>query len=214
MFISFMDGKTNKVDTCKLLQELEYLQEQIKVQNVDQVVDSVLDVLLDNDVMESKPRVSGPKGNHPRQFREMVGGGRYDNLPDSDSLSLPIFLMQDYTPIYEVVQLAPKVPHSQDLFATILNQSARPPKQLMPDFLVFDMTKDLPATKINVEEEVMPIEPSTTGCGVEASGKQVQIVDSRNCVIQISIAMAGHDGEEDNELSTNDWEGVIVKDFD
>ena len=66
MFISFMDGKTNKVDTCKLLQELEYLQEQIKVQNVDQVVDSVLDVLLDNDVMESKPRVSGPKGNHPR----------------------------------------------------------------------------------------------------------------------------------------------------
>ena len=26
--------------------------------------------------------------------------------------------------------------------------------------------------------------------------------------------MAGHDGEEDNKLSTNDWEGVTVEDFD
>ena len=47
----------------------------------------------------------------------------------------------------------------------------------MSDFLVFDMTKDLLITKINIEEEVMSIEPSTIDCGVEASGKQVQVVD-------------------------------------
>jgi hypothetical protein len=93
----------------------------------------------------------------------MVGGGRYDNLLDSDLLSLPNFPTQDYTPICEVVQPALKVPHSQDLLATILNQTARPPKQLVHDFSVFDITEDLPATNINVEEEVMTIEPSTAG---------------------------------------------------
>jgi hypothetical protein len=117
----------------------------------------------------------------------MVGGGRYDNLPDLDSLSLPNFRMQDYTPICEVVQPEPalKVPHSQDLLTTILNQTARPPKQPVPDLLVFDMTEDLPITNINVEEEVMIIEPRTAGCGVEASGKQVQVADSGNCALQI-----------------------------
>ena len=65
MFISFMDGKTNKVDTGKLLQELEHLQEHIKVQDVDQIVNSVLHVLLDNDVVESEPLASGPESNHP-----------------------------------------------------------------------------------------------------------------------------------------------------
>ena len=122
--------------------------------------------------------------------------------------------MQDYTPVCEVVQPTPKVPHLQDLLATILNQQARPPKQLMPDFSVFDMTKDLPAIEINAKEEVMPIEPNTTGCGMEASGKQVQITDSGNCAIQISTAIAKHDREEDDELSASDWEGVMVEDFD
>jgi hypothetical protein len=65
------------------------------------------------------------------------------------------------------------VPHSQDLLTTILNQTVRPPKQLVLDLSIFDMTEDLLATNINTEEEVMTIEPSTTGCGVEASGKQV-----------------------------------------
>jgi hypothetical protein len=135
----------------------------------------------------------------------MVGGGRYDNLPDSDSLSLPNFPTQDYTPICEVVQPVLKVPHSQDLLATILNQTARPPKQPVPDLSI---------TNINAEEEVMIIEPSTAGCGMEASGKQVQVADSGNCALQIIAAMAEHDEEEDNELSANDWEGVTVEDFD
>jgi hypothetical protein len=113
--------------------------------------------------LELEPRASGPEGNHLRWFGEMVGGGQYDNLPDSDSLSLPNFLMQDNTPICEVVQPALKVPHSQDLLATILNQTARPPKQLVPDLSMFDMIEDLPATNINAEEEVMTIEPSTAG---------------------------------------------------
>ena len=48
---------------------------------------------------------------------------------------------------------------------------------------MFDMTEDFPATEINAEEEIMLIEPSTVGCGAEASGKQMQVADSRNCAI-------------------------------
>jgi hypothetical protein len=112
MFMSFVDGETNKVDVRKLLRELEHLQERINERDVDRVVDSVLNDVLDNDVLEIEACASGPKGNHPRRFGEMVGGGRYDNLPYSDSLSLPNFPTQDYTPICEVVQPEPtlKVP--------------------------------------------------------------------------------------------------------
>jgi hypothetical protein len=45
------------------------------------------------------------------------------------------------------------------------------------------MTEDLPTTNINAEEEVMTIEPSIAGCGIEASRKQVQVVDSGNCAL-------------------------------
>jgi hypothetical protein len=76
------------------------------------------------------------------------------------------------------------------------------------------MTEDLPTTNINAEEEVMTIEPRTAGCGVEVSGKQVQVADSGNCTLQIIAAMAEHDEEEDDELSASDWEGVTVEDFD
>jgi hypothetical protein len=82
----------------------------------------------------------------------MLGGGQYENLLGSDSLSLPDFPMQDYTPLSEVVQPMLKVPHSQDLLATILNQPARPPLIPMIDPSVFDMTEDLPTTNINAEE--------------------------------------------------------------
>jgi hypothetical protein len=216
MFMSFMDGETNKVDIRKFLRELEHLQERINERDVDRVVDSVLNGVLDNDVLELEPRASRPEGNHPRRFGEMVGGGRYDNLPDLDLLSLPNFLTQDYTPICKVVQIepAPNVPHSQDLLATILNQTARPPKLPVLDLSVFDITEDLPITNINVEEKIMTIEPSTAGCSVEASGKQVQVADSGNCALQRIFAMAEHDEEEDDELSASDWEGVMVEDFD
>jgi hypothetical protein len=103
IFMFFVDGETNKVDICKLLQELEHLQERINERDVDRVVDSVLNDVLDNDVSELEPRATGPEGNHPRRLGEMVGGGQYDNLLDSDSLSLPNFPTQDYTPICEVV---------------------------------------------------------------------------------------------------------------
>jgi hypothetical protein len=111
MFMSFVDGETNMVDVCKLLRELEHLQERINERDVDRVVDSVLNDVLDNDVSELEPHASGPEGNHPWRFGEMVGGERYDNLQDSDLLSLPNFPTQDYTPICEVVQPALKVPH-------------------------------------------------------------------------------------------------------
>jgi hypothetical protein len=76
------------------------------------------------------------------------------------------------------------------------------------------MTEDLPATNINAKEEVMTIKPSTAGCGVEASRKQVQSADSGNCSLQIIAAMAEYDEEEDDELSASDWEGITVEDFD
>jgi hypothetical protein len=117
-------------------------------------------------------------------------------------------------PLSEIVQPVVKVPHSQDLLATILIQPARPPKQPVLDLSVFNMTEDLPTININAEEEVMTIEPSTAGCGVEASRKQVQSTDSRKCTLQIIVAMAEHDEEEDDELSASDWEGVTVEDFD
>ena len=89
--MSFVDGETNKVDIRKFLQELEHLQERINKRDADQVVDSVLYGVLDNDVLELEPCMNGPKSNHPQHFGEMVAGGRYDNLPDSDLLSLPNF---------------------------------------------------------------------------------------------------------------------------
>ena len=66
------------------------------------------------------------------------------------------------------------------------------------------MTEDLPATNINAEEEVMTIEPNTAGCGVEASGKQVQVAESGNYALLIIVALAEHDEEEDDELSVSD----------
>jgi hypothetical protein len=62
----------------------------------------------------------------------------------------------------------------------------------VPDLSVFDMTEDLPTTNINAEGKVMTIEPSTVGCGVEASGKQVQVTDLGNCALQRIAAMAEH----------------------
>jgi hypothetical protein len=75
MYMSFMDGETNKVDIRKILQELEQLQERINEQDFDRVVDLVLNDVLDNDVSELEPRSSRLEGNHPRRFGEMVGGG-------------------------------------------------------------------------------------------------------------------------------------------
>ena len=100
------------------------MQERINERNFDQVVDSILNDVLDNDISELETLVSGPDSNHPWQFGKVLGGGRYENLLDSDSLLLPNFPMQDYTPLSEVVQHALKVPHLQDLLATILNQPA------------------------------------------------------------------------------------------
>ena len=74
----------------------------------------------------------------------------------------------------------------------------------MPDSSVFDLIEDLPATKINAEEEIMPIEPSTTGCGMGARGTQAQVSDLGNCAIQISAIMVEHDREEDDELLASD----------
>jgi hypothetical protein len=62
--MSFVDGKTNKVDIRKLLRELEHFQERINERDVDRVVDSVLNDVLYNDVSELEPCASGREGNH------------------------------------------------------------------------------------------------------------------------------------------------------
>ena len=51
------------MDIRKVLQELDHLKERIKIRDIDQIVGSVLDELLDNDVIESESRASGPEGN-------------------------------------------------------------------------------------------------------------------------------------------------------
>jgi hypothetical protein len=66
------------------------------------------------------------------------------------------------------------------------------------------MTEDLPTTNINAEEEVMTIEPSIVGSGMEASRKQVQVTDLENYALQRIAAMVEHDEGEDDELSASD----------
>jgi hypothetical protein len=65
----------------------------------------------------------------------------------------------------------------------------------MTDHSVFDMTEDLPATVINVEQVVMTIESSIAGCGVEAGGNQAQSVDSGDCVLERNVIVADLDEE-------------------
>jgi hypothetical protein len=123
-FMSFVDKKTNKMDICKVVWELEQLQQQINEQDVDQVIDSVLNDILNNDLTETEPRLSGPEVSNPRWFGVTLVGGQYENLPKSDCLSLPNFPTQYYMPLSEVAQLVVSMPHSQDLLAIVLNQSA------------------------------------------------------------------------------------------
>jgi hypothetical protein len=54
--MSFVDEESNKVGICKILRELEQLPQQINARDVDRVVNSVLNDVLDNDVSELEPR--------------------------------------------------------------------------------------------------------------------------------------------------------------
>jgi hypothetical protein len=75
IFKSFLGGKTNKVDIRKVIRELEQLQQQINQRDVDQVVDSVLIDVLDNDLIEIEPRLNEPEVNNPRRFGLTLVGG-------------------------------------------------------------------------------------------------------------------------------------------
>ena len=48
--MSFVDGEINKVEIRKILQELKHLQEWINEEDIERVVDSILNDVLDNDV--------------------------------------------------------------------------------------------------------------------------------------------------------------------
>jgi hypothetical protein len=151
MFMSFVDEETNKVDIRKVLQELEQLQQRISDRDVDRVVDSVLNVVLNNDSTEMERPPSGQEVTNPRRFGLALLGGTSENLLESDSLLLPNFPTQDYTPHSEVAEVAVPAPHLQELFATILNQPTQPPCAAMSGRSVFDMMEDLPTTDITTK---------------------------------------------------------------
>jgi chromosome segregation ATPase len=112
MFMSFVDDETKKVDIHKLLQEIEQLQQRISDYDVDCVVDSVLNDILDNDSIEMEQRPSGQEVTNPRRFGLALLGGTLENLLDSDSLLLPNFPTQDYMPLSEVAEVAVPMPRS------------------------------------------------------------------------------------------------------
>jgi hypothetical protein len=118
MFMSFVDEETNKVYICKVLRELEQLQQRISDCDVDRVVDSVLNDVLDNDSTKMERPPSGQEVANPRWFDLALLCGTSENLLESDSLSLTNFSMQDYMPLSEV---AVPMPHSQELLATTLH---------------------------------------------------------------------------------------------
>jgi hypothetical protein len=101
MFMSFVDEETNKVYICKVLRELEQLQQRISDCDVDRVVDSVLNDVLDNDSTKMERPPSGQEVANPRWFDLALLCGTSENLLESDSLS--------------------PMPHSQELLATTLH---------------------------------------------------------------------------------------------
>jgi hypothetical protein len=84
MFMSFVDGETNKVDICKILREVEQLQERINEQDVDRVVDSVLNDVLDNDVSELEPCVVDLKATIHS------GSGKWSEVDDMRTFQIRI----------------------------------------------------------------------------------------------------------------------------
>jgi hypothetical protein len=54
--------------------------------------------------------LSGPEVTNPWQFGLILVGGPSKNILKSDSLSLPTFPTQDYTPLFEVAELVLYVP--------------------------------------------------------------------------------------------------------
>jgi hypothetical protein len=69
---------------------------------------------------------NGPQITNQRWFRLALVGGPSENLMELDSLLLPNFLIQGYTPLSARLQLALYVPPLQQLLTTILDQLAQP----------------------------------------------------------------------------------------
>jgi hypothetical protein len=76
------------------------------------------------------------------------------------------------------------------------------------------MIEDLPAIEINAEQVVMRIQPSSAGCGVEAGRNHILSTDSKDCVLEINVAMRDSNEEDNKELLLANWEGVTVEDYD
>ena len=117
-------------------------------------------------------------------------------------------------PLSKVAQLVVSMPHSQNLLATVLNQPTQPLSVHVTNLSMIDIIEDLPTTKINVEQVVMRIEPSSAGCGVEAGGNHMLSMDSKDCVLEINVAMQDSNEEDKEELLLPNWEGVMVEDYD
>jgi hypothetical protein len=110
MFTSFVDGITNKVDICRVLRELEQLQQQFNECDVEWIVNSISINIFNNDLTEMDQIPSGPQLTNPRRFGLALVGGPSENLMESKTLLLPNFPMQDYTLLSVVLQPTLYVP--------------------------------------------------------------------------------------------------------
>jgi hypothetical protein len=110
MFTSFVDGITNKVDICRVLRELEQLQQQFNECDVEWIVNSISINIFNNDLTEMDQIPSGPQLTNPRRFGLALVGGPSKNPMELDSLSLPNFPTQNHTSLSMVPQLVLYVP--------------------------------------------------------------------------------------------------------
>jgi hypothetical protein len=125
------------------------LQQQINECNVDRIVDSTPYEVLDND--STKMELNGHEVTNPRWFGLVLVWGSSQNLLKLDSLLLPNFPTQYYTPLSKVAKLGLYVPRPQELLAIILYQPTQPLHVAMSGQSVFDMIEDLLATDMNAE---------------------------------------------------------------
>jgi hypothetical protein len=75
MFMFFVDSDTNNVDIRKVVWKLEQLQQRINERDVDQVIDTVLNGVFNNDLTKIEPCVNGPEVSNLRCFGITLVGG-------------------------------------------------------------------------------------------------------------------------------------------
>jgi hypothetical protein len=89
---------------------LEQLKQQFNDRDIDRIVNSILNVVLDNELTEMERPPNRPQLVNQRRFGLALVGGPSENLMESKTLLLPNFPMQDYTLLSVVLQPTLYVP--------------------------------------------------------------------------------------------------------